>query len=103
MVITIIVLLILASISIATLTGKGGIFSKASEATQKTKMEEEKERLELVKAEVAIENDGQVTIDKYIEKLKEKDIVDQEEITENEDGSIEFVTDKDYSVNNNFK
>ena len=48
LVITIIVLLILAAISIATLTGENGILTKASKAKEETKIAEYKEALELI-------------------------------------------------------
>lgn len=41
LVITIIVLLILAGVTIATLTGENGILTKASEASQKTEVANE--------------------------------------------------------------
>ncbi len=47
LVITIIVLLILAAISIATLTGENGILTQANKSNENTKMEEEKELINL--------------------------------------------------------
>lgn len=47
LVITIIVLLILAGVSIAMLTGENGILSKATEAGSETKLAEEKEQVVL--------------------------------------------------------
>lgn len=47
LVITIIVLLILAGISIASLTGENGILTKATESKEKTQIEEEKEQIKL--------------------------------------------------------
>ena len=52
LVITIIVLLILAGISIATLTGENGILTKATEAGKQTEIEGIREEAELVKQEV---------------------------------------------------
>ena len=48
LIITIIVLLILAGVSIATLTGENGILTKASKAKEETKIAEYKEALELI-------------------------------------------------------
>lgn len=53
LVITIIVLLILAGISIATLTGKNGILSKANTATEENKKAEYKEVLEIIGNRIA--------------------------------------------------
>ena len=47
LVITIIVLLILAAVSIATLTGENGILSQATKAGDRTTQETEKEELKL--------------------------------------------------------
>lgn len=47
LVITIIVLLILAGVSVATLTGNNGILTQANNSKTKTKIGEEKERIEL--------------------------------------------------------
>lgn len=47
LVITIIVLLILAGISIATLTGENGVLTKASEAERKTDIEDTKEQIKI--------------------------------------------------------
>lgn len=47
LVITIIVLLILAGVSIATLTGNNGILSQAQKASEETKIAEEKEQIGL--------------------------------------------------------
>lgn len=47
LVITIIVLLILAGVSISTLTGQNGIFSQAQKAKEETETSSEKEIIEL--------------------------------------------------------
>ncbi len=56
LVITIIVLLILAGVAIATLTGDNGILTKAVEAKEKTEMAEIKEQADLIKADLIAEN-----------------------------------------------
>ena len=50
LVITIIILLILASVTVATLTGENGIITKAMEAKQKTEEAELDEQLKLARA-----------------------------------------------------
>lgn len=73
LVITIIVLLILAGISIATLTGKNGILSRASTAGEETKKAEYKEVLELIgnglRPEKALEN---LSAEEFIKRYKEE-------------------------------
>lgn len=58
LVITIIVLLILAGVSIAMLTGDNGILSKATEATGNTKTGEAKEAVRLGVATIITEKEG---------------------------------------------
>ena len=76
LVITIIVLLILAGVSIAMLTGQNGILTQAQNAKENTSIAEEKEQIALaynaVKAE---EKGGAVTADK-LDKELEKDKAD---------------------------
>ena len=52
LVITIIVLLILAAVSIATLTGENGILSKANDSKMKSVEETEKEQIKVAYGEV---------------------------------------------------
>lgn len=56
LVITIIVLLILAGVSIATLTGENGILTRASEASEKTSIGQEIEQIELAILDVTSDN-----------------------------------------------
>lgn len=58
LVITIIVLLILAGVTIATLTGENGILTKASEASEQTEIGDEKEKVELSATGAIAENNG---------------------------------------------
>lgn len=77
LVITIIVILILAGISIATLTGENGIINKANVAKEESKKAEYKEELELIGLGLQVE-DG-------INNLSTKDFMDkyQDEIRRN--------------------
>ena len=63
LVITIIVLLILAGVSIATLTGEGGILSKAKTAGISQEEQEAKEKLELVLQDLTISKHTDSTYD----------------------------------------
>ena len=64
LVITIIVLLILAGISIITLTGQNGILTQANKAKQESELGEEKERAGLVSQELKIEKAQGKDVDK---------------------------------------
>ena len=58
LVITIIVLLILAGVTIATLTGENGILTRASEASEQTEIAEEEEAIRLAYSGVLADNNG---------------------------------------------
>ena len=70
LVITIIVLLILAGVSIAMLTGQNGILTQANNAKQATEQSGTKEKAELaVVGAIAKSNDGSLTIENLKEEL----------------------------------
>ena len=74
LVITIIVLLILAAVSIATLTGENGILTQATRAGEETKNATEKEQIELACVAVMGENRGGEIIKEQLEaELKKYD------------------------------
>ena len=71
-ILNIIVLLILAGISIATLTGNNGLLSKATSAKEETKKAEYKESLELIGAGLQIDKRRENwTTEVFMEKYKE--------------------------------
>ena len=86
LVVTIVVLLILAGVTIATLTGDNGIITQALEAKEKTEEAQEKEGLELAVISSQMENVNTLAIDK--EKLE--DAIKQQ-----------FGNNKDFSVTDN--
>ena len=69
LVITIIVLLILAAVSIAMLTGENGILSKASTAKEKHLIAQYEEELNLCIMEMQTDELGTLTMEKLIKKL----------------------------------
>ena len=93
LVITIIVLLILAGISIATLTGENGILKKATVAGEETKKAEYKEILELIgnglRPEKVIEN---LSAEEFIKRYKQ---AIEEEIRKGETLEGATVVEKD--------
>ncbi len=86
LVVTIIVLLILAGVTIATLTGDNGILTRATEAKNKTEEAQEKESLELAVTSSQMEDVNTLGIDK-----------------ENLENAIkqQFGNNKDFSVTDN--
>lgn len=69
LVITIIVLLILAGVTIATLTGENGILTRASEASEQTKKANIEEQVKLA-VTASIGKDGRIDISKLNEELQ---------------------------------
>ena len=70
LVITIIILLILAGITIIALTGDNGLFSRAKEAREKTKIEEAQEELNMLIMQVQTDKEGMATLTDIVEELK---------------------------------
>ncbi len=68
LVITIIVLLILAGVTIAALTGDNGILSRATDAREQTDIAEEKEKVALAAQAALIDNNGREILQQDLEK-----------------------------------
>ena len=92
LVITIIVLLILAGVTIAALSGDNGILTKAIEAKKET---EKAGALEKVQIEAAgsFDDDGKFNMDKLKDNLKENLGLQDSDIKDNPDGSITAIVD----------
>ncbi len=100
LVITIIVLLILAGVSIAMLTGENGILTKASEVKGKSPEIKAKEEIQLVLNEWQIEKRATTkTIEEFFNAKVGSKEIDKYEIKE--DGEIEIYRDNYYVVINN--
>ena len=72
LVITIVVLIILATVTISFVFGEDGLIARAEQAAEMTEVQNILEQMELAKAEVAMENGGKVDADDFFEKLEEK-------------------------------
>ncbi len=92
LVITIIVLLILAGVTINLTLGENGIFRTAQEAGEAYKISEITERLELAKLPVQLDNRGMTVLDKYLEELIEQGIITQEDIEETGNENSRYIT-----------
>ena len=92
LVITIIVLLILAGVTIATLTGDNGILTRANDAKEETEEAGAKEKVQM---EVAgsYDNNGNLDMDKLKDNLKTNLGLTDSDITDNGDGSITVTVD----------
>ena len=71
LVITIIVLLILAGVSIASLTGENGILTKATTAKEKTEQESIREEIEIA-AMSSFDEHGKFDAEKFMDELKKQ-------------------------------
>ena len=75
LVITIIILLILASVTIATLTGENGLITKAMEAREKTEIGAIEEQLRLAQMSAKLKTQGgDITIEDLIEELEKQGV-----------------------------
>ena len=99
LVVTIVILIILATISV-NIVLNSGLVSRIQSGKEMHELEREKERLEMVKGDVASNTNhvGKVTVDTYVEELINQGITVSEEVTDNGDGSKTVITDTGYSV-----
>lgn len=93
LVITIIVLLILAGVSIAILTGKSGILDKANNAKMETNRAKAKEQIQM---EVfgSYDDNGKLEMEQLEENLKKNLGLEEKEITKNEDGGVTVIVEE---------
>ena len=109
LVITIIILLILAGIAIATLTGDNGILSKASTAKDATKQEEGREIIKLAIEEMRIEKlekGEKLTLDYIGDFIHEKLKIEKEDVTKNGDPTktVDVIyEDIEYEIDESFQ
>ena len=103
LVITIIILLILAGITIGLVTGDNGILAQASKAQEKTTQAQEEENIKLAVMASSIEDNGYAEIlDEESFKKELKNIFGNQElnVTSNGDGSFLItIDDRKYYVN----
>lgn len=96
LVITIIILIILAGVTINLTLGENGLFNTAKEAVNMQKVAEYKDRVEISRATVALNNLGKVTIDKLIEQMYKDGIAEQGKITKISETEAEMTTSEGY-------
>jgi len=98
LVVTIVVLLILAGITIVYIFGENGVFGQASEAKLKTDIAKWQERLEVAKSPVFMEGLGTFDPDKYFDYIEKQEIINNKEtdVIDNEDGTYDVTTKPGY-------
>ena len=92
LVITIIILLILSGV-VLNIAINNGLFDKAKLAGKQTEIESVKEKLEMEKGDLAVENAGDLNIKKYLDKIKEKGLTSEDDILENNENSYDVTTE----------
>ena len=98
LVVTIIVLLILAGITIGLIFGPNGIINKAHEANENTKIEQVREQLELAKGPEYIEGEGKYNPDSYFQRIEDEEIIGNKktDVKEIGEGKYEVTTAPGY-------
>lgn len=95
LVITVILLLILAGLTISSITNYN-IIEKTQEAKEKTEIAGYSERLEMSKSTVAMGNMGDVELDKFINQVYKDKIVPDGNITKLDEEKAKVVTEEKY-------
>ena len=95
-------MLILAGVTIATLTGENGILTRASQASEQTEIAEEKEAIGLAYTGVLADNNGTgVSADKLQEELEKNGY--NATVVDNGDGTltVTFESGREYTIDEN--
>ena len=98
MVVTIVVLLILAGITISLVFSENGIISKSKNAKEQTEIAKVREQLELAKGPEYIEGNGKYNPDSYFERIEAEGIIGNKDtdVIDNGDGTYEVTTTPGY-------
>ena len=98
LVVTIVVLLILAGITISLVFSENGIISKSKNAKEQTEISQVREQLELAKGPEYIEGKGKYNPDSYFERIEAEGIIGNKDtdIIDNGDGTYEVTTTSGY-------
>ena len=98
LVVTIVVLLILAGITISLVFSENGIISKSKNAKEQTQIAQVREQLELAKGPEYIEGNGRYNPDSYFERIQAEGIIGNKDtdVIDNRDGTYEVTTTSGY-------
>ena len=103
LVVTIIVLIILAGVSIAMLVGENGIITQAQRAAQETEIKGDEEKIRLAMSAAQIENNGNSNIEKDDLEIALLENGTKSIVVDNEDGTRNIIfldSKKIYKLNN---
>lgn len=97
LVITIVIIVILAAISINMVIGDNGIFTMAQTAKTDFEISGVKERMELAKVSTYLNENASLVMESYFDQLVVEDIIDNktESVVEQEDGTYQVTTKED--------
>ena len=93
LVVTIVVLLILAGITISLVFSENGIISKSKNAKEQTEISKVREQLELAKGPEYIEGNGRYNPDSYFERIEAEGIIGNKDtdVIDNGDGTYQYL------------
>ena len=98
LVISIVIIIILATIAINFAFGENGLITKAQQAAEMMQIAQTQEQLEMAKGSAAIDGAGQIDPDHYFDIIEEEGIIGDKDtdVVDNGDGSYDVTTDGDY-------
>ena len=98
LVITVIILIILAGVTINITIGEQGIFKHGQEAKVKQEIAEYLDNIELARGEVTIDKLGRVTLDDIIKKIEDNNIIPGGKIEKLDEEKAEVITKEGYVI-----
>ena len=100
LVVTIIVLLILAGITISLVFGSNGVIQKAQDSKEQTKIGEMREKLEMAKVPVYADGNGLYKVQDYWDRIESEGLIADKtvDIIDNGDGTYEVTTTSGYII-----
>ena len=98
LVISIVIIIILATIAINFTFGENGLITKAQQAAEMTQIAQIQEQLEMAKGSAAIDGAGDIDPDHYFDIIEDEGIIGDKDtdVEDNGDGSYDVTTDGDY-------
>ena len=98
LVITIVIIIILATIAMNFVFGENGLITKAQQAAEMTEIARIQEELEMAKGTAAIDGLGEIDPDHYFDIIEDEGIIGDKEtdVEDNGDGSYDVTTDGDH-------
>ena len=98
LVVTIVVLLILAGITISLVFGSNGVIQKAQDSKEQTEIGEMREKLEMAKVPVYADGNGSYKVQDYWDRIESEGLIADKtvDIIDNKDGTYEVTTTPGY-------